>query len=154
MLNVETVLAKLNAGGYSVRGKSLSLKTARLLLILMDADNTGDLDVLEFFKLEHFVAIVRREYVESYERRTPPSVPEAQLKRALSVHDFGVDDETFRILWLKYGSRSGIDYDEYVAVITELQILKDRFKAHLLNLPCDCQVASFSFKQFMKSAII
>ncbi|XP_034467512.1 uncharacterized protein LOC117777094 [Hippoglossus hippoglossus] len=154
MLNAEAVLTKLNAGGFTVRGKSLSLKTARLLLTLMDSDNTGDLDVLELFKLEHYVAIIRREYVESYESRNPSSVTQTQMEKALSVHDFSLDDGTFRTLWREHGSRGGIDYDEYVALLTRLQILRGRFKAHLLSLPCDCQVASFSFKQFLKSAII
>ncbi|XP_040901254.1 uncharacterized protein LOC121186553 isoform X1 [Toxotes jaculatrix] len=154
MLNAEEVLAKLNAGGYSVRGKSLSLKTARLLLTLMDADKTGDLDVVEFFKLEHHVAVIRREYVESYERRSPHSITQTQLKKALTARDFSLDDDTFRTLWHEHHLQDGIDYDEYVAVLTKLQILKDRFSAHLLSLPCDCQVASFSFRQFMKSAII
>ncbi|XP_039973440.1 uncharacterized protein LOC120784070 [Xiphias gladius] len=154
MLKAEDVLAKLNAGGYSVRGKSLSLRTARLLLTLMDADKTRDLDVVEFFKLEHYVAVIRREYVESYERTNPPSVTQAQMEKALSARDFRLDDDTFRILWHEYQSQGGINYDEYVAVLTKLQILKDRFRTHLLSLPCDCQVASFSFKQFMNSAII
>ncbi|XP_019961338.1 uncharacterized protein [Paralichthys olivaceus] len=154
MLNAEAVLTKLNAGGFTVRGKSLSLKTARLLLTLKDSDNTGDLDVVELFKLEHYVAIIRREYVESYERRNPSAVTQTQMKKALAVHDFRVDDKTFQTLWHEHGSRGGIDYDEYVALLTKLQILRDRFEAHLLNLPCDCQVASFSFKQFLKSAII
>ncbi|XP_026172379.1 uncharacterized protein LOC113136117 [Mastacembelus armatus] len=154
MLDAEAALAKLNAGGYSVRGKSLSLKTTRLLLTLVDADKTGDLDVVEFFKLEHYVAVVRREYVESYERRTPPSLSQTHMKKAVFARGFSLDDETFRSLWLDYSSSGGIDYDEYVAVLTRLQILKDRFQAHVLSLPCDCQVASFSLRQFMKSVII
>ncbi|KAG7214241.1 hypothetical protein INR49_023229 [Caranx melampygus] len=47
MLSVENVLAKLNAGGLSVHGK---------------VDHSRDLDTLEAFKLEHYVAVVRREY--------------------------------------------------------------------------------------------
>ncbi|KAK2909765.1 uncharacterized protein [Channa argus] len=154
MLKAEDVLAKLVAGGYSVRGKSLSLRTAHLLLTLMDKDNSRDLDVVEFFKLEHYVAVIRREYVETYERMNPPSVTKAQMKKTLSAREFGLDDEIFQILWHEYSSQHGIDYDEYVALLTKLQILKERFQAHLLSLPCACEVAGFSFKQFMKSAII
>nr|XP_020473008.1 uncharacterized protein LOC109970049 isoform X2 [Monopterus albus] len=128
MLNAEAVLAKLNAGGYSVHGKSLSLKTACLLLTLMDADKTGDLGVVEFFKLEHYVAIVRREYLESYESRTPPSVTQTQMKKALSAREFNLEDETFTTLWHEYRSQGGIDYDEYVAVLARLQILKGRYQ--------------------------
>lgn len=115
-------------------------------------DKTGYLDVAEVFKLEHYVAVVRREYVESYEKRNPPSIPLTQMKKAL--REFELDDETFRVLWSENSSERGIDYDEFVAVLTKLQILRERFHANLLRLPCDCQVASFSFKQFMKSAII
>ncbi|KAM8735675.1 uncharacterized protein AB9X84_024043 [Acanthopagrus schlegelii] len=154
MLSAEGVRAKLDAGGFSVRGKSLSLKTARLLLTLMDADGSGDLDVVEVFKLEHYVAVVRREYVESYERRNPPAVTQNQMKKILSARGFDLDDKTFRTLWQDYQSTGGIDYDEFVAVLTKLQILRDRFQAHLMSVPCDCEVASFSFKQFMKSTII
>ncbi|XP_034030287.1 uncharacterized protein LOC117514108 [Thalassophryne amazonica] len=154
MLNIESVLAKLNSGGYSVHGKSLSLETARLLLTLMDKDKSGYLDVVEFFKLELYVAPIRREYVESYESRIPPSVNEAQMKKSLSARDFVLDDATFRALWYIYHPKGGINYDEFVAVLTKLQILKDRFYEHLTNLPCDCQIASFSFEQFIKSAII
>ncbi|XP_028282342.1 atrial natriuretic peptide-converting enzyme-like [Parambassis ranga] len=154
MLIAEDVVAKLNAAGYSVRGQSLTLKTARLLLTLMDADKTGDLNVVEYFKLEHYVAGVRREYVESSESRHPASVTQSQMKRALAAHEFNLDDETFRVLWLEYGSQGGIEYDKYVAAMTRLQILKDRFLAHVLNLPCDCVVARFTFKQFMKSAVV
>ncbi|KAM9352800.1 sorcin-like [Symphorus nematophorus] len=154
MLKAEGVLAKLNAGGYSVRGKSLSLRTARLLLTFVDADKSQDLDVVEVFKLEHYVAVVRREYVENYERRNPPSVTQTQMKRALSAHKFNLEDDTFRVLWNEYQSNGGIDYDDFVAVMTRLRILRDRFETHLLNVPCDCQVAGFSFKQFMKSVII
>ncbi|XP_011603551.2 uncharacterized protein [Takifugu rubripes] len=153
MLNAEGLLARLNAGGYSVHGKSLSLKTGRLLLTLMDADKSGDLDLMEVFKLEHFVSVVRREYVESYESRTPPSVTQTQLKKAISSREFDLDDETFRALWNEFQTGDGIGYDEYMAVLAKLQVLKARFQAHLQNLPCDCQVATFSFKQFMKSAI-
>ncbi|XP_056296243.1 uncharacterized protein LOC130210238 [Pseudoliparis swirei] len=154
MLNTEGLLAKLIAGGYSVRGNTLSLKTARLLLTLMDADKTGDLNVVEVFKLEHHVAVLRREYVESYEGRNPPSVTKTQMKKALSLREFHVDEESFRVLWDENRSAGGIDYDEFVAVLTKLQILRERFQAHRLSLPCDCHVASFSFEQFMKSAII
>lgn len=49
------------------------------------ADKSGDLDLTEVFKLEHFVSAVRREYVESYESRVPPSVTQKQLKRAISA---------------------------------------------------------------------
>ncbi|XP_038566327.1 uncharacterized protein LOC119896950 [Micropterus salmoides] len=154
MLRAEGILARLNAGGYSVRGKSLSLKTARLLLTLTDADKSRDVDVAEFFRLEHYVAITRREYVESYESRNPPSVTQTQMKKALTAREFNLDEDTFRVLWHDYSSTGGIDYDEYMAVMTKLQILRERFKAHLLGLPCDCEVGSFSFKQFMKSAII
>ncbi|XP_049438719.1 atrial natriuretic peptide-converting enzyme-like [Epinephelus fuscoguttatus] len=154
MLTAEGVLAKLNAGGYSVHGKTLSLKTAHLLLTLMDADKTGDLNVVELFNLEHYVAATRREYLESYEKRTPPSVTQYQMKRALSAREFELEDETFNVLWREHHSEGGIDYDDFVAFLTKLQILRDRFQAHMMRLPCDCIVASFSFKQFMKSAIM
>ncbi|XP_069034604.1 atrial natriuretic peptide-converting enzyme-like [Embiotoca jacksoni] len=154
MLDAEDVLVKLNAGGYSVRGKSLTLRTAHLLLTFMDADKSGDLDVVEFFKLEHYVAVIRREYVGSYESSSPPSVTQNQMKRAMTAREYNLDDETFEVLWREYRSQAGIDYDNYMAVLTKLQILKDRFKAHLLSLPCDCVIASFSLKQFMKSAVI
>ncbi|KAM9310794.1 uncharacterized protein KZ484_026610 [Pholidichthys leucotaenia] len=154
MMNAEDVLALLNAGGYSVQGKSLRLKTARLLLTLMDADNSGNLNAAEYFKLEHYVAVIRREYVESHESRNPPSVKQNQMKKAVAARGFSLDDDTFRVLWEEYCSQDGNDYDNYVSVLTKLQILKDRFQARLLTLPCDCQVASFSLKQFMKSAII
>ncbi|XP_035764012.1 uncharacterized protein LOC102778311 [Neolamprologus brichardi] len=154
MLNAEDVAAKLEAGGYSVHGKALTLSTARLLLTLMDADQSGDLDVVEFFKLERFAGAIRREYVESYGSLNQPSVTENQMKKALVAREFHLDDETFRVLWQEYRSEGGINYDKYVAALTKLQILKDRFKARLLNLPCDCQVASFTMNQFMKTAIV
>ncbi|TWW79741.1 Frizzled-1 [Takifugu flavidus] len=118
-----------------------------------EADKSGDLDLMEVFKLEHFVSVVRREYVESYQSRTPPSVTQTQLKKAISSREFDLDDETFRALWNEFQTGDGIGYDEYMAVLAKLQVLKARFQAHLQNLPCDCQVATFSFKQFMKSAI-
>ncbi|XP_032412429.1 uncharacterized protein LOC116715842 isoform X1 [Xiphophorus hellerii] len=154
MLRDKEVLAKLNTGGYTVRGESLTLKTAHLLLVLMDADKTGDLDVVEFFKLEHYVAAIRREYVGNYESRGPSAVTQTQMKKVVASHDFNLDEATFRALWLEYSSNGGVNYDSYVAALTKLKILKDRFQAHLLNLSCDCRVASFSFNQFMKAAII
>ncbi|TKS82594.1 Frizzled-7 [Collichthys lucidus] len=143
MLNAVGLLARLNAGGYSVYGKSLSLKTAHLLLTLMDvsfatrisllvhlictnfqADKTGDLDAVEVFKLEHYVAAARREYVESYESMNPPSVTQTQMKKVLSARDFELDNETFRVLWNDYQSKGGIGYDEFMRVLTKLQILR------------------------------
>lgn len=216
MLNAEGLLARLNAGGYSVRGKcllymfwqnhyldevffhsqfelfslsALSLKTGRLLLTLMDvslahgfaqwceglvgqgassenmimfwlglflvtrtfqADKSGDLDLAEVFKLEHFVSVVRREYVESYESGIPPSVTQTQLKKAISARgnsnnaaiqgrcvlfvwranfllcltEIDLDAETFRALWNEYQTGGRIEYDEYVAVLAKLQVLK------------------------------
>ncbi|XP_023144140.2 uncharacterized protein LOC111580566 isoform X2 [Amphiprion ocellaris] len=153
-MNAEDVLTKLNAAGFSVRGKSLTLKTAQLLLTLVDTDKTRDLTAVEFFKLGHYVAAIRREYVESYESRNPPAVTETQMKKSLSAHEFRLDDETFKVLWQEYGSQNGINYDQYVAVLTKLRILRDRFQAHLLKVPCDCQMATFSLKQFLNSAII
>ncbi|PWA23901.1 hypothetical protein CCH79_00010809 [Gambusia affinis] len=138
MLRDKEVLAKLNSGGYTVRGEY----------------KTGDLDVVEFFKLEHYVAAIRREYVGNYESRGPSAVTQTQMKKVVASHDFNLDEATFRALWLEYGSHGGVNYDSYVAALTKLKILKDRFQAHLLNLSCDCRVASFSFNQFMKAAII
>lgn len=176
--------------------------------------------------MEHFVSVVRREYVESYESRIPPSVTQTQLKKAISSRgnnkaaiqgrallyarrahfflcliEFDLDDETFRALWNEFQTEDGIGYDEYMAVLAKLQVLRGqlicrtlapnqagpsvrscqalaatrlvvfdiltvivvalqalasfeycpsvsaRFQAHLQNLPCDCQVATFSFKQ-------
>lgn len=50
------------------------------------ADKTGDLNVVEYFKLEHYVAGVRREYVENSESRHPASVTQSQMKKALAAH--------------------------------------------------------------------
>lgn len=52
---------------------------------LFQTDKSGDLDVVEVFKLEHYVAVARREYVESYERRNPASITQTQMKKTLSV---------------------------------------------------------------------
>ncbi|XP_020511902.1 atrial natriuretic peptide-converting enzyme [Labrus bergylta] len=153
VLTAEDVVAKLIAAGYSVRGQSLTLRTAHLLVTLMDADKTEDLDSVEVFKMEHYVAVVRREYVESYESRNPPSVTQTQLKKALSAREFNIGEETFRTLWRDHRTENGIEYDDFVAVIIKLQILTERFESQLLNLPCDCKVASFSFRQFIRSAI-
>ncbi|XP_036071594.1 uncharacterized protein LOC112143791 isoform X3 [Oryzias melastigma] len=153
MLSAEDVLDKLNAGGYTVHGKSLTLKTAQLLMTLMDRNKSGDLDVMEFLKLEHFVAAIRREYAENYDSRNP-AVTKIQMKKAIAAHDFNLDGETFDALWSVQDSKTGIDYDDYMAALTKLYILKDRFQAHLLDLPCNCHVASFSLEQFMKAAIM
>lgn len=48
------------------------------------ADKSGDLDTVEVFKLEHYVAVVRREYMESSDRRNPSSMTQAQMKKAVS----------------------------------------------------------------------
>lgn len=57
--------------------------TVKLFEQPFQTDKTGYLDVAEVFKLEHYVAVVRREYVESYEKRNPPSIPLTQMKKAL-----------------------------------------------------------------------
>ncbi|KAM8825952.1 uncharacterized protein ACB058_019405 [Synchiropus picturatus] len=154
VLSAEAVLRKLNSGGFSVRGKSLSLRTARLLLTLVDEDGSGDVSVLEFFRLEHFVAASRREYMEQYERRSPPSLSREQMQKLLQDRGFQLDDESFKVLWLDYSSAGGLDYDPFVAVLTKLHVLRDRFQARLMKLPCDCEIASFSLQQFLKSSII
>ncbi|XP_077382428.1 uncharacterized protein LOC144021973 [Festucalex cinctus] len=154
MLNAEAVAARLQAGGHSVGGKSLTIRTARLLLTLADADKSGDLDAVEFFKLDHYVAAARREYVDSYERKLPASFTQANMNEALTVRGFELDKDSLRTLWLEYSSQGSLEYDNFIALLTRMQILKDRFQTHLLSLPCDCQVASFSFKQFMKSAVV
>ncbi|XP_061675598.1 atrial natriuretic peptide-converting enzyme-like [Syngnathoides biaculeatus] len=147
MLNAENVAARLEAGGHLVGGKSLTVRTARLLLTLADADKSGDLDMTEFFKLDHYVAAARREYVDSYERRQPPSFTEAHMNNALTVRGFELDKNSLKTLWLEYNTKGKLEYDNFIALLTRLHILKDRFQAHLLSLPCDCQVSSFSFKQ-------
>ncbi|XP_019719425.1 atrial natriuretic peptide-converting enzyme-like [Hippocampus comes] len=147
MLNAEGVAARLQAGGHSVRGKSLTLRTARLLVTLADADKSGDLDVAEFFQLDHYVAAARRDYLDSYEKRQPPSFTQANMNEALTVRGFELDKDSLRTLWLEYNTQGSLDYDNFIALLTRMQILKGRFQTHLLSLPCDCQVASFSFKQ-------
>ncbi|XP_061144583.1 uncharacterized protein LOC133160692 isoform X2 [Syngnathus typhle] len=154
MLNAEDVAARLQVAGHSIGGKSLSVRTARLLLTLTDADKSGYLDVVEFFKLDHYVAAARREYLDRYERRQPPSFTQANMNDALTARDFGLDRDSLKTLWLEYSSQGKLDYDDFIALLTRMQILKARFQSHILNLPCDCQVASFSFKQFMKSAVV
>ncbi|XP_057690735.1 atrial natriuretic peptide-converting enzyme-like isoform X2 [Corythoichthys intestinalis] len=154
MLDANGIVAALLAGGHSVRGKSLTIRTARLLLKLADADQSGDLDMLEYFKLDHYVAAARREYVDTYERRQPHSFTQANMNEALAVRGFELERDSLITLWLEYSNQGKLEYDEFIALLTRLQILKDSFHANLLNLPCDCKVASFSFKQFMKSAVV
>lgn len=48
-------------------------------------DKSEDLNVVEVFNLEHYVAVTRREYVESYQGGISPTVTETQMKEALSV---------------------------------------------------------------------
>ncbi len=49
----------------------------------LQADKSEDLDAVEVFKAEHYVAAARREYVENNERRNQPAVTQTQLKKAL-----------------------------------------------------------------------
>ncbi|XP_061631281.1 uncharacterized protein LOC133478967 isoform X1 [Phyllopteryx taeniolatus] len=147
MMNAEDVAARLQAGGHSVGGKPLTVRTARLLLTLADADKSGELDMVEFFRLDHYVAAARREYVDSYERKHPPSFTQAHMEEALTVRGFELDKDSLKTLWLEYSRQGKLEYDDFIALLTRMHILKDRFQAHLLSLPCDCQVATFSFKQ-------
>lgn len=155
--SAKQILERLNTGGFSVYGNSLTLRTAHLLLSFADADRSGGLSPVEYFNMEHFVASVRREYVELTQERIPPTVTEYQLQSALFQRALiAMDKHMFQPLWRLYrnSNGNGIDFDDYVAVVTRLQVLKDRFESNLLNLSCDCQVASFSYIQFIKAAII
>lgn len=42
--------------------------------------------MVEFFKLEHYAAVIRREYVENYDSRTQSTVTQAQMKKAVAAH--------------------------------------------------------------------
>lgn len=76
-------------GGSRSCSPSESMITLWLGLFLVtgafQADKSGDLDLAEVFKLEHFVSVVRREYVESYESGIPPTVTQTQMKKAISA---------------------------------------------------------------------
>ncbi|XP_072320490.1 uncharacterized protein [Eucyclogobius newberryi] len=157
-VSAKQILERLDAGGFSVFGNSLSLRTAFLLLSLADADGSGGLSSVEYFKMEHFVASVRREYVELNQGRTPPVVTQEQVLVALVRRALlAMDRKMFQPLWRLYRNSKGnsIDFDDFVAVVTRLQVLKDRFLARLLNLPDEaCQVAAFSYLQFVQAAIL
>lgn len=155
--SAKQILQRLNTGGFSVYGNSLTLRTAYLLLTLADADRSGGLSSVEYFNMEHFVASVRREYVELNQGRTPPLVTEDKLMTALVLRGLiAMNQEMFQPMWRLYRNNNGnsIDFDDYVALVTRLQALKDRFQERLMNLPCDCQVASFSLIQFINAAMI
>lgn len=64
--------------------KSAELYVDTVFNQTFQADKSGDLDTVEVFKLEHYVAVVRREYMESCDRRNPSSITEAQMKKAVS----------------------------------------------------------------------
>ncbi|XP_029535461.1 atrial natriuretic peptide-converting enzyme-like isoform X1 [Oncorhynchus nerka] len=156
-LTAEELLVKLKELGHSVRDQSLSLQTAHILLVLEDKDKSGKLDVKEFHNLKHYVSVTKREYSESYEWQNPGFVTEYQMKNALDVRDLSLDDETFKTLWHRYSSGGGIKYDDFMAILTRLKILKARFKSRLIS-PCDaatdCKVASFSFSQLIQVTIM
>lgn len=42
--------------------------------------------MVEFYKLEHYAAVIRREYVENYDSRTQSAVTQAQMKKAVAAH--------------------------------------------------------------------
>ncbi|XP_038850333.1 sorcin isoform X2 [Salvelinus namaycush] len=52
-----------------------------------------------------------------------------------SVRDqyLSLDDETFKTLWDRYSSGGGIKYDDFMAILTRLKILKGRFKSRLIS---------------------
>ncbi|XP_046907304.1 uncharacterized protein LOC124488630 [Hypomesus transpacificus] len=153
-LTAEEVLAKLNKLGYYVRDQGISLQTARTFLAFMDKDKSGKLDVAEFSKLEHYVSTIKTECIDSYELKNPGFVTKLQMKNALTVRDFILDDETFKALWDRYTTGDGIRYDDFMAILTKLKILKDGFKSNLLSLPCECEVASFQFNRFIQVTLV
>ncbi|CAB1334311.1 unnamed protein product, partial [Coregonus sp. 'balchen'] len=87
-------------------------------------DKSGKLDVKEFHNLKNYVSVTKREYTESYEWQNPGFDTEYQMKNALDVRDLSLDDETFKILWDRYSSGGGIKYDDFMAILTRLKILK------------------------------
>ncbi|KAI4799752.1 hypothetical protein KUCAC02_016648 [Chaenocephalus aceratus] len=145
-LDAEGILAKLNAGGYTVHSPSPVDPHGRRPVWRPECGR-GLQDGALCGSCQAGICGELRE-------QEPALRPSKPMKRALSDHEFDLDDETFIVLWNGIRSRDGIEYDEYVAVMTKLLILRDRSITHQLRLPCDCQVASFSYKQFMNSAII
>ncbi|KAK7909299.1 hypothetical protein WMY93_013983 [Mugilogobius chulae] len=131
-VTAKQILARLNTGGFTVLGNSLTLRTAFLLLTLADADHSDGLSSVEYFNMEHFVASVRTEYVELNQGRAPPAVTQSQLQMALFRRALiSMDDRMFKPLWRLYRTGNSIDFDDFVALVTRLQVLKDR-----LSLVC------------------
>ena len=44
--------------------------------------------------------------------------------------DFILDDETFKALWDRYTTGDGIRYDDFMAILTKLKILKGNSNRH------------------------
>lgn len=69
--------------------------------------------------------------IEVIHSKIPDSPKEESLSHCQTTVKFDflstelvVDDQTFRTLWQQHGTRNGIDYDEYTAVLTKLLILR------------------------------
>ncbi|KAM4601307.1 uncharacterized protein ACJ7VT_021078 [Polymixia lowei] len=153
-LSAAGILEKLQADRSAARDQSLSLETARLLLTFQDTDKSGRLDEQEFSRLKHHVDVMWREYMQSYEWKNPGSVTKQQMKNAFAARALTIDDDTLSALWNRYSSHQGVKYDDFMALLTKLLIFKGRFQTNQISLPCDCQVASFSFSQFILATII
>lgn len=63
--------------------------------------------------------------------------------------EFDLDDETFRALWNEFQTGGGIEYDEFVAVLAKLLVLKGKlwlylgyFRVQILNIRLPSQQIS------------
>ncbi|XP_036395099.1 sorcin-like [Megalops cyprinoides] len=77
------------------------------------------------------------------------------MKTLLDSKGLTINSQTFELLWKRYSSKGRMTFDDFVASTVKLQALTDRFKKRLVTgLNCDCQVATFSLEEFIKTSLL
>ncbi|XP_041912774.1 frizzled-2-like [Alosa sapidissima] len=131
--------------------KALSPTTWRKLFFYSDKDGSGNLNNKEYQEMKSFLTILRQHFTESW---LPGRHHHRSFRRILEDRGVNLSYKTTEDLWIIYKIGKD-DYDEFVVILTKLEILKGRFDAKVLSgLPCDCKIAGFTFDEFILNAAL
>ncbi|XP_013374202.1 PREDICTED: grancalcin isoform X2 [Chinchilla lanigera] len=126
-VDAEELQKCLTESGISGSYSPFSLETCRIMIAMLDRDNTGKMGFNEFKELWAAINAWKQNFLNTDQDRSG-SVEHHEFSQAIAIMGYRLSPQTLNAIVQRYSKNGRIFFDDYVACCVKLRALTDFFR--------------------------
>lgn len=126
-VDAEELQRCLTQSGISGTYSPFSLETCRIMIAMLDRDNTGKMGFNEFKELWAALSAWKQNFM-TFDQDRSGSVEHCELSQAIAVMGYRLSPQTLNAIVKRYSKNGRIFFDDYVACCVKLRALTEFFR--------------------------